>query len=71
MSVAYAIRLSAVRFQGGEDDVRPSKQLGDLRCHVGEALRVDHSRHGMTLRMFQAGDRILDLARWGFGVTTF
>ena len=27
-------------------------------------------RRGVTLRMFQAGDRILDLARWGFGVTT-
>jgi hypothetical protein len=28
-------------------------------------------RRGVRLRMFQASDRILDLARWGFGVTTF
>jgi hypothetical protein len=60
-----------VRLQAGEHNVRPGKQLCDLRCHVGEALRVDHSRRGVTLWMFQAGDRILDLARWGFGVTTF
>ena len=61
----------AVRLEPGEHNVRPCEQLRDHRPPRPETPRIDHSRRGAALRMFQAGDRILDLAQWGFGVTTF
>jgi hypothetical protein len=55
---------------------RAKLMLGWMSGASGRRARRLHrvpvsDRRGVTLRMFQAGDRIRDLARWGFGGTTF